>query len=225
MIVAPEDSPSSHVTPAEASVSAVVVIEPQPSSHQSVDPRVSREKFDIEIADFRRAAENNRRRGWWLLEAEFPSVSVVFATPQLQPTAVICGVDINFTNYDLEAPSVRLVNPFTREPYRLKNLPTVLLRRQVVNFPEGLGMPQFTSAIPLMQAHDPEEIPFLCIPGVREYHAHPAHTGDSWLTHRGHGEGTLFHILHTIYQYGVQPISGFGIGHRVIGFEQGDPPG
>jgi hypothetical protein len=188
---------------------------------QTVDPRVSREKFDREVAEFRRAAEQHRRRGWWLLDADFPNVSVVFATPQLRPAAVICGVEIDFTNYDVEAPSARLVNPFTREPYGLRNLPTTLMRRQAVNIP---GMPQLSSVVSLMQAHHPDEIPFLCIPGIREYHAHPAHTGDSWLMHKGQGEGTLFHILHTIYQYGVQPISGLAVGHQVVGFEQSEPP-
>jgi hypothetical protein len=194
------------------------------ATHQTVDPSVTRSKFDREVAEFRDLGDTHRRRGWWLLDAEFPRVSVVFAIPQLRPTAVICGVEMDFTNYDLEPPSVRLVDPFTREPYQQKKLPTVLLRRQLMNFQMGPGMPQFAGAVPLMQAHTPDEVPFLCIPGVREYHAHPAHTGDSWLMHRNQGEGTLFHILNTIYQYGVQPITSFGIGHQVIGFEQGDPP-
>jgi hypothetical protein len=191
---------------------------------QVVDPVVSHEKFDRELTEFRRLESEHRRRGWWLLEAHFPRVFVVFATPQLRPPAVICGVDVDFANYDLEPPSVRLVDPFTREPYRQNNLPTALLRRQVMNFAMGAGMPQLAGVVPLMQAHAADEIPFLCIPGVREYHAHPAHSGDSWLTHRGLGAGTLYHILNTIYQYGVQPITNYGIGHHVVGFEQGDPP-
>jgi hypothetical protein len=214
---------------AESAKSAVEVA-PMPSASgdaqrpQIVDPAVSHEKFDREIAEFRRLEVEHRRRGWWLLEALFPRVFVVFATPQLRPPAVICGVDIDFTNYDLEPPSVRLVEPFTREPYRQSNLPTALLRRQVMNFALGPGMQQFAGAVPLMQAHAADDVPFLCIAGVWEYHAHPAHSGDSWLMHRGLGAGTLFHILNTIYQYGVQPITGYGIGHHVVGFEQSDPP-
>jgi len=190
---------------------------------QVVDPAVSREKFDAEVAGYRSGEADHRRRGWLLVEASFPRAFVIFAAAQLRPSAVICGVDCDFTNYDLEPPSVRLVDPFTREPYRHRNLPTALLRRQVVNFAVP-GMPQLSGSIPLMQAHSPDEVPFLCIPGVREYHEHPAHTGDSWLLHRGLGAGTLFHILNTIYQYGVQPISNYSIGHHVAGFEQGEPP-
>ena len=59
--------------------------------------------------------------------------------------------------------------------------------------------------------HDSEDVPFLCIPGVREYHEHPAHSGDSWLLHKGSGEGTLYFLLNTIYRYGVEPIPSYGI--------------
>lgn len=200
---------------------------------QVVDPAVSRDKFAAEIAAYRLIEKEQQKRGWWMLEASFPIVFVVFATPQLKPAAVICGVLLDFTNYDLEPPSVRLVNPFTRAPYAMKDLPTALFRRQVVAMPALAaslppGMPsvpmQFAQRVPLMQAHDPNEIPFLCVPGVREYHAHPAHSGDSWLVHRGSGVGTLYNILQTIYQYGVQPITSYGVALSVVGFEQGEAP-
>jgi hypothetical protein len=135
---------------------------------------------------------------------------------------------LDFTNYDLEPPSVKLVNPFSRKPYRAKELPTVMLRRQVKAVPAlaaaGLQAPQVVTNVPLMQAQSPDDIPFLCVPGVREYHAHPAHTGDSWLTHRSLGEGTLFNILSVVYQYGVRPISQYDIGLQVTGFQQSEPP-
>jgi hypothetical protein len=192
---------------------------------QVVDPAVSREKFDHQVAEFRRGAELHRRRGWWLLEAEFPTVLVAMAAPQVRPPAVVCGVRLDFTNYDLEPPSVVLVDPFTSEPYRAASLPTVLPRTRAtqVQVPNG---PVFesTEVVPLMQAHGPEEIPFLCIPGVREYHSNPAHTGDSWLAHRGQGEGTLFSILNTIHTYGVQTIAGYQLALQVVGFRPGEAP-
>jgi hypothetical protein len=194
------------------------------SGPQVVDPSVSRAKFAQEVEDFRRVESLHRKRGWWLLEADFPTVLVAFVAVQLRPAPVVCGALLDFTNYDLEPPSVRIVDPITREPYLARELPTALLRRQVIAMP---GMPagaQMHGSVALMQAFTPEEVPFLCIPGVREYHAHPAHSGDSWLAHRGQGEGKLHHILNTIYQYGIQPISDYGIGLRVVGFQQGDPP-
>jgi len=191
---------------------------------QVVDPVVSQEKFDAELAAYRLLARKHQERGWWLLEAEFPQILVALLTSRLAPPAVVCGVLFDFTNYDLEPPSVRLVDPFTRRPYLNKELPTALLRQQVVQapgMPQGIQVQQVT---PLMQAHGPDEIPFLCIAGVREYHEHPAHTGDSWLSHRGRGEGTLYSILSAIYQYGVQPIADYSVGLRVVGFQQGEPP-
>ena len=49
--------------------------------------------------------------------------------------------------------------------------------------------------------------PFICIPGIREYHNHPAHTGDSWLLHRRDGEGTLGFIVDKLYEYGISGIA------------------
>ena len=193
---------------------------------QVIDEAVTREKYELELAEFRSRALDHQRRGWWLLDATFPTVFVVFATSQLRPAAIVCGVLIDFTNYDLEPPSVRLVDPFTRKPYKFKELPTALMRKQVITLPPGLAVAgaEMVQGIPLMQAHEPDDVPFMCVPGVREYHEHPAHTGDSWLAHRGLGAGKLYAILHTIYQYGIQPINDFTFGIRVVGFQQGEPP-
>jgi len=48
---------------------------------------------------------------------------------------------------------------------------------------------------------------FLCLPGTRAYHAHPAHTGDPWEIHRAVGEGKLFNLLETVWRYGTAPIN------------------
>jgi hypothetical protein len=80
--------------------------------------------------------------------------------------------------------------------------------------------------VPLMQAHGPDEIPFPCLPGVREYHEHPGHSGDPWLLHRGGGEGTLYFLLEKLYQYGVAPISTYHVQlvPAVTGFAQSEIP-
>ena len=64
---------------------------------------------------------------------------------------------------------------------------------------------------PLMQFHSPEELPFLCIPGVKEYHDHPGHSGDPWEIHRPSGEGRLVQLLEVISKYGLEPVSGLNI--------------
>jgi hypothetical protein len=65
------------------------------------------------------------------------------------------------------------------------------------------GQIQFMNMI---QAHGPDEVPFLCLPGVRQYHDNPAHTGDSWLLHRRSGEGSLHFLVEQIWKYGVNPV-------------------
>lgn len=185
-----------------------------------VDPAVSRAKFEREVARYRELEEEHTRRGWFLTKAEYPEVFVVFGAPQLRPPALVFGVLIDFTDYDLWPPSVKLVDPFTREPYKNKDLPYRLLRQPAMPNDSALaGQIQFVQPQDLMVAHDPEDVPFLCIPGVREYHEHPAHSGDPWLLHKDSGEGALYFLLEKIYKYGVQPIPNYGIS-MVVGFGQ-----
>lgn len=181
-----------------------------------VDPAVCRVKFEREIANFRRFAREYHAKGWWLIEAAFPTVFIIMAAPQLKPPAAIFGALFDFTNFDLWAPSLRLVDPFTRVPYKTRELPTTLKRKGPVT-PEiaakaqadGIDPSQIVVEQQMMQSHGPDQIPFLCLPGVREYHEHPAHTGDSWLLRRGTGEGGLIFLLEQLHRYGVAPIAGF----------------
>lgn len=193
-----------------------------------VDPEVSRTKFERELADYRKVEDDHIRRGWWLLRVEYPEVFVVFGAPKVRPPTVVFGALLNFADYDLRPPSVRLVDPFTREPYKFNELPTVLKRRTTAAAPPQLaaqGLSVVEQEQQLMVAHRPEDIPFLCIPGVREYHDHPAHSGDPWLLHRGTGEGTLYFLLDQLYKYGVEPITDYQVGLQVVGYVQGAVPG
>lgn len=211
-------------------------------SGQYVDPAVSRKKFNREIAEFRANGGDYRQRGWLLLEAVFPKVLVAMAAPHLTPPAIVTGVLLDYTNYDAEPPSVRLVNPFSEEPYRSHELPTILKRTVPaapgenkglppgVKLPPGLQLPpgaqiQITGEQPLMQWYG-DDIPFLCLAGVREYHRHPAHTGDAWELHRAAGAGRLVRLLEIIDKYGVKPITEYGVKlvPQVAGFRQEQPP-
>ena len=184
-----------------------------------VEPAISKIKYDREVALYRNSEEEYIKRGWWLLQANYPSVFIVFATPQIKhptPSAIVFGVLIDFTNYDFWPPSVKLMDPFTKVPYHMNELPVPFLRKAG---DQG-------QATALMQSYGQEDIPFFCIPGVREYHQNPAHTGDSWFLHRGKGEGTLYHIVNALYTYGVQPIKGYGVQLQIAlaGFIQGAIP-
>jgi Predicted metal binding domain len=195
---------------------------------QFAEPAVSLAKFEQEIADFQSLADEYRRNGWFLLDASFPQVLVAFAAPQLNPPAIVCGALVDYSNYDAEPPSVHLVNPFTREPYLAKELPTSLNRAvpaQSMNLPGVPGEFQLQGAQPLMQAYGPDSIPFLCIAGVREYHQHPAHSGDAWELHRSAGAGRLVRLLEVIHTYGVKPLTGYSVNLvPQVGLEFGEPP-
>ncbi|KRR16188.1 putative metal-binding protein [Bradyrhizobium retamae] len=183
---------------------------------QTVDPEVSRVKFERELANYRSMESAYRKRGWILLDAEFPEIFVVFAATKLRPPPIVAAIVLNFTDYDLRPPSVRFVDPFTREPIPAKLLQVQMFRRAAIPgaTPETIqalaqqGGVQVTNMI---QYNSPDDRPFICLPGIREYHDNPAHTGDSWLMHRSSGEGSLAFILEKIWQHGVKPIEHYQV--------------
>jgi len=147
----------------------------------------------------------------FLLRASFPDVILAFAPVRIRPLILAFAVRINFINYDLEAPSVLFIDPITEGPLAIDQLLTLLPRKvgeQMVTQPNGQQM-QMPNLSNLVQAHPPHQIPFLCLPGVREYHAHPAHSNDPWLTHRGNGEGSLGFIIDQLHKYGTDPVNGY----------------
>jgi hypothetical protein len=174
---------------------------------QYVDSSVSRAKFGREIREFRSMEGTYRKRGWFLLKARFPNVLVLLTAPHVTPPPVVMGVTLDYTNYDAAPPSVRLVDPFSLTPYRQRDLP---LERQLLR----------------TVAHGPDDIPFLCIAGTREYHEHPAHSGDAWELHRQAGAGRLVRILDVIHTYGVAPINGYAVTltPQITGFSLGEVP-
>jgi hypothetical protein len=202
-------------------------------AQQVAEPVVSTSKFEREIAEFRSMAADYGRRGWFLIDAAFPHALVLMAAPQVEPHPVVTGVLFDFTDYDFRPPSVQLVDPFTRVPYQWEELPTQLLRQVeaqgmpiMIQVPNGMEPPKMMVNQPLMQPDLTGGQPFLCIAGVREYHDHPGHSGDSWDLHRGAGAGKLVRILDVIDTYGVRPISGFNVQlqPQVAGFIQNEVP-
>ena len=196
------------------------------SETQFVDPAVSRKKFNMEVAEFRSQADEYRRRGWYLAKAKFPHALVILATAKTQPVTIMCGVLFDYSNYDATPPSLRLVHPLTCEPYKLKELPMQLIRRLAQTDPPQVVQGQAQLPVQqLMMANDLDDIPFLCIAGVREYHDHPAHSGDHWELHRPSGAGRLIRLVEIVSKYGLEIIVGLSV--QIIPqvrFSFGNPP-
>ena len=199
------------------------------ASGQYVDPAVSRAKFEKELAEYRSLEADYRARGWFLVKADWPEVIVVLASNKTSPPAIVTAVQFDYTNYDAAAPSVRLVDPFTGRLLLSKELPTRLPRSTTVQevampVPGGIKA-QFNTVQDLMQAHSPDELPFLCIAGVKEYHDHPGHSGDPWEVHRSVGEGRLVRLLDVISKYGLDPVQGFQVQLAPqVAFAVSEPP-
>ncbi len=196
---------------------------------QYTDPSVSRTKFDREIAEYRAFEADYRTRGWFLVKADWPVVMVVLASDKTMPPAIVAAVQFDYTNYDAEPPSVRFIDPFSGRSLSLRELP-LRMQRMIpgpelpIPGPDG-GKVQLKTPENLMQANSPEDIPFLCIAGVKEYHDHPGHSGDPWAIHRSSGEGRLVRLLQVISKYGLEPIQGFNVQFQPqVTFALSEPP-
>ena len=198
-------------------------------NEQYVDPSVSRTKFEREISDYLAFEADYRARGWFLVKAEWPVVVVVLASAKTKPPAIVSAVLLDYSNYDAEPPSVRFIDPFSGQLLSLKELPIRLHRgvpgqEMPVPVPGGPKV-QVMMSQDLMQANTPEDIPFLCIPGVKEYHDHPGHSGDPWELHRSAGEGRLVRLLEVISKYGLEPVQGFNVNLvPQVNFALSEPP-
>ena len=179
---------------------------------QYVDPAVSRAKFDREITNYLSFEVDYRARGWFLVKADWPVAIVVLASNKTSPPAIVTAAQFDYTNYDAEPPSVRLIDPFSGRLLPIKDLPTRLPRTipgPELNIPGG-HKGRLNTVQNLMQVHEPD-LPFLCVPGVKEYHDHPGHSGDPWELHRAAGEGRLVHLLGVISKYGLDPVTGLNV--------------
>lgn len=171
-----------------------------------VAPEVTRAKFDQQVARWRENAETYANRGWLLLSVgdlcvDIGMVQNVQMAGQTVPVMTVC-VRIDYWNFDLWAPSVTFLDPVTREP----TAPVVRAPN-----PVGDGEPQDA----LIDAHPDTLQPFLCLPGIREYHTHPQHTGDDWLLHRHLHEGDLAVVCERLWRLMARNVVGFMVGVRV----------
>lgn len=173
---------------------------------QQADPIVSRLKFDRELSAFKQIEGYNRERGVVLFDANFPVIQLAFFAYRIKPLILAFVVKLDFTNYNIEAPSLRFTDLITNRELTHPELNIQLMRFQAIQQDNGNQI--FQPLQDLIQFHNPNLLPFVCLPGIREYHKHPAHSNDSWLTRRGKGEGTLGFIIDQLHKYGTEPLNG-----------------
>lgn len=155
-----------------------------------VDPEITALKLDREIELWREQSEVYRSRGWLLLRREGVEVDVGFLARVGLPGAVLPAITacvrFDYTDYDLKPPSVEFIDPLTGD-YATPQVQAVIPTEEG---PRNL----------LVGSHPDTNRPFFCVPGTRQYHDHPQHSGDPWLLHRAEREGSLVTICDRIWR-------------------------
>lgn len=171
-----------------------------------VDPEVTRLKFERELELWSENEDAYRRRGWLLLGHGDVHIDLGFLgrLPLVQQLVIVMTacIRVDFTNYDLSPPSVEFIDPFTGEYAH----PPV---QALVDSDEG---PRNL----VVHGHPETNRPFFCVPGIRQYHDHPQHSGDSWLLHRHTGEGSLATICDRIWRTMARNVLGLHVEVQTI---------
>jgi len=186
---------------------AVALLPPEPpEAPLLVDRAVSSAKLDRQLADWEAGRERHDSRGILLLGRSELQVDVGFcarlpigAVNDL--VAMPLAVRFDFRNYDLWAPSVRLIDPIDRRWLIDARLGAIDFENTA---PDGTPMNLFIGRHP-----DTSRV-FLCWRGVREYHSHPEHSGDDWLLHREAGHGRLGGLCDLLWRLTVSTVVGIG---------------
>jgi hypothetical protein len=191
---------------------------------QTAEAAVSRQKFDREVGRLRASERMLTTRGIWVTEAEFPYVKIAFLATRMVPRVMALAVRVDFTDYDVKPFSVKFWDPFEDRELATSELQTLLRRRQTApRVPGEQPVPGAEVVVNLVQSHGPALPAFLCLPGVREYHEHPAHTGDAWELHRRRDGGALFDLVETLWRYGSAPLTQLGV-QMLVQLQQTEVP-
>lgn len=172
--------------------------------NQFVEISVTRKKFDTEIQEYKDLESQYRKKGIFCLDISFPNITLMFAIPQIIPYPIAFAAKFDYSNWDAEPPSIIFVNPFSGENIIGNEIRIQFLQKNTNNH---LGQP---SIMDLLQSRE-TGTPFICIPGVKEYHNHPAHSGDSWFLYRTKGEGKLITLIDQLYKHSIIPAVGYNV--------------
>ena len=143
-----------------------------------MDKTVSIRKFDTEVRLLRtEAAAYASAKGWQIVAEAYPILAVVLCHSRSGRE-----IEFRFTCYgwNSHAPSLSLHHPKNGEALTW------------AEWPKG--------GWDVQSSHPLTDKPFLCLPGIREYHNHRSHLGDSWAGYRLRGTYRLGDIVSRVQQ-------------------------
>lgn len=164
----------------------------RPERTSLVPEGISRRKLHREIETWREYEAVYRGRGIILLGVQDLWVELLIMRLMVNSRVSVASVcvGLDYTNYDLEPPSLTFLNPVTRLPDDPPFPPLQEVAGQGRNLAPG--------------KHPETGRPFLCLPGVLEYHTHPEHNDGSWLSqYRQEGAGRLATIADFLWRSSI----------------------
>ena len=144
---------------------------------RGVDKMVSRKKFEAEILSLNTdTVAYAAAKGWKIISTDYPTLALALRHPRS-----LREVEFHFAcdDWDEIPPSLSL-----HDAEGGRELPWA-------EWPKG-DWP--------VGEHDATGKPFLCLPGIREYHTHQSHVGDSWHGYRLRGTYRLRDIVDRVQQ-------------------------
>jgi hypothetical protein len=132
-------------------------------------PELSRGLFEEQIQKILRNTDLLLDRGWLFLEWEYPWLAIAV---RHRNTRKIRVFKFKFNDWDDVPPSLKLVDAETGE-----DLPGNM-------WPTG-NQSYWHSGGWISSAGITTTLPFMCMPGIREYHTHQSHTSDHWENYKG----------------------------------------
>lgn len=144
-----------------------------------MDREVSELKFDQAVTVIRGFALAMPKdvRPWELVRTTFPILEVVHVHPRTQRRV---GFRYECEDWPEVAPSLSLFDPQDGRTLTYDE------------WPKGVWA--------IHPVHPSAPKPFLCLPGIREYHTHGSHLGDHWDNYRSRHGYSLGNILHRVWQ-------------------------
>lgn len=141
-----------------------------------MDPDVSKFKYAQEVSIIHNGASAySTGAGWELGQMNYPLFEVVFTHPTTKRKV---GFRFNVESWDFLPPSLSLFDPESKAELPWEQWPKNVW---------SVGHP-----------HPVTGKPFLCLPGIREYHTHSSHLNDSWENLRSRESYSLRYIIHRV---------------------------